>query len=204
MSLEIWVALLGTAILISLSPGASAATAMGAGLTYGIRGAGWSTLGLVCGYGIQIVVVCLGLGSLMTNAPQWFEVLRWIGVLYLTWLGIQFWRQRKSADIESQGFAPRRNRFLQALMVNITNPKGLVFLLALIPQFLDPLYPQLPQLLIISATLMTSEACIMTGYSGLASSLRQRFADPAALIWQQRLTGCALIAAALALSVTTL
>ncbi|GAA0790959.1 LysE family transporter [Marinobacterium sediminicola] len=204
MSLEIWVALLGTAILISLSPGASAATAMGAGLTYGIRGAGWSTLGLVCGYGVQILVVCLGLGSLLATAPEWFEVLRWIGVGYLTWLGIQFWRQRKSADIESQTFAPRHTRFFQALLVNITNPKGLVFLLALIPQFIDPVHPQLPQLLIISATLMLSEAFIMTGYSGLASGLRQRFADPVALMWQQRLTGCALIAAALALSATAI
>lgn len=203
MSTDIWFVLLGTALLISLSPGASAATAMGAGLTYGVRGAGWCTLGLVSGYAVQILVVSIGLGGLMQTSPQLFELLRWIGVGYLIWLGVQFWRQRRSADIESQAFAPRRVRFLQAMLVNITNPKGLVFLLALIPQFLDPLQPQLPQLAIIGATLLTAEACIMTGYSGLASGLRRRFADPAALIWQQRLVGSALIAAAMALSVAT-
>ncbi|MBA4501394.1 LysE family transporter [Marinobacterium marinum] len=204
MNVEIWLALLGTAILISLSPGASAATAMGAGLTYGIRGAGWNTLGLVCGYGVQILVVCFSLGKLLATAPEWFTILKWVGVAYLTWLGLQFWRRCKSADIESHAFAPPHKRFLQALMVNMTNPKGLMFLLALIPQFIDPIHPQWLQLLIISATLMASEACIMTGYSGLASGLRRRFADPAALMWQQRLTGSALIAAALVLSATTL
>lgn len=204
MSTEIWIALLGTALLISLSPGASAATAMGAGLTYGVRGACWSTLGLVSGYGVQIMVVSLGLGSLITTSPELFSILKWIGVVYLIWLGIRFWRQRASGEVESLAFAPRHSRFLQALLVNITNPKGLVFLLALIPQFIDPARPQLPQLITISATLMAAEACIMTGYSGLASGLRQQFAHPMAMIWQQRLAGSALIAAGLALSVATL
>lgn len=204
MSTEIWFALLGTALLISLSPGASAATAMGAGLTYGARGACWSTLGLVSGYGIQILVVSLGLGSLIATSPELFGIIKWIGVVYLIWLGIRFWRQRTAEGVESLAFAPRRSRFLQALLVNITNPKGLVFLLALIPQFIDPDQPQLPQLTIISATLMTAEACIMTGYSGLASSLRQQFAHPMAMLWQQRVAGSALIAAGLVLSVATL
>lgn len=204
MSTEIWFALLGTALLISLSPGASAATAMGAGLTYGARGACWSTLGLVSGYGVQILVVSLGLGSLIATSPELFGIIKWIGVVYLIWLGIRIWRQRTAEGVESLAFASRRNRFLQALLVNITNPKGLVFLLALIPQFIDPTQPQLPQLTIISATLMTAEACVMTGYSGLASSLRQQFAHPMAMLWQQRVAGSALIAAGLVLSVATL
>ncbi|MBP0048401.1 LysE family transporter [Marinobacterium sp. AK62] len=204
MTTEIWIALLGTALLISLSPGASAATSMGAGLTYGARGACWSTLGLVSGYGIQILVVALGLSSLITSSPELFAIIKWIGVVYLVWLGLRFWRQRASGEVESLAFAPRHTRFLQALLVNITNPKGLVFLLALIPQFMDPSKPQLPQLVVIGATLLAAEAFVMTGYSGLAATLRHRFADPVAMLWQQRLAGTALIAAAMVLSAATL
>ena len=204
MTTEIWIALLGTALLISLSPGASAATSMGAGLTYGARGACWSTLGLVSGYGIQILVVALGLSSLITSSPELFAIIKWIGVVYLVWLGLRFWRQRASGEVESLAFAPRHTRFLQALLVNITNPKGLVFLLALIPQFMDPSKPQLPQLVVIGATLLAAEAFVMTGYSGLAATLRHRFADPVAMLWQQRLAGSALIAAAMVLSAATL
>lgn len=204
MSFEIWIALLGTAVLISLSPGAGAATAMSAGLTYGVRGASWTTLGLMTGYAVQIIVVSIGLGSLIATSPELFQLIKWVGVAYLAWLGIQFWRQRQSADIESQISAPGPTRFWQATLVNITNPKGVVFLVALIPQFLDPAYPQQLQLLLISATLLIIDMCVMTGYSGLAASLRHRFADPVAMLWQQRLTGSALIAAAMALSVAAL
>lgn len=204
MTLEIWLALLGTAILISLSPGAGAATAMSAGLTYGIRGAGWTTLGLMTGYAIQIVIVSVGLGGLIATSPELFVLIKWVGVAYLVWLGTQFWRQRQSADIESQTVAPGPKRFGQATLVNITNPKGVVFLVALIPQFINPMLPQQPQLLVISATLLLTDVCIMTGYSGLAATLRHRFADPVAMLWQQRLTGSALIAAAMALSFAAL
>ncbi|SIQ41384.1 LysE family transporter [Marinobacterium stanieri] len=204
MLLEVWIALLGTAVLISLSPGAGAATAMSAGLTYGIRGASWTTLGLMAGYGIQIIVVSIGLGSLIATSPELFQVIKWVGVGYLLWLGIQFWRQRHNADIESHVSAPGPTRFWQATLINITNPKGLVFLVALIPQFIDPELPQQPQLLLISATLLIIDLSVMTGYSGLAATLRHRFADPAAMQVQQRVAGTALIAAALVLSVATL
>lgn len=204
MSLEIWLALLSMAILISLSPGAGAATAMSAGLTYGVRGAGWTTLGLMTGYGVQILLVSIGLGSLIATSAELFQLIKWIGVAYLVWLGIRFWRQRQSADIESHVSAPGPTRFWQAALINITNPKGIVFLVALIPQFIDLTHPQHNQLLLISITLLLIDLCVMTGYSGLAARLRHRFADPISMLWQQRLTGTALIAAGLALSVSTL
>ncbi len=204
MLLEVWIALLGTALLISLSPGAGAATAMSAGLTYGVRGAGWTTLGLMAGYGVQMLIVSVGLGSLIATSPELFQVIKWIGVGYLLWLGVQFWRQRRSADIESHIAAPGPTRLWQAILVNITNPKGMVFLVALMPQFIDPELPQLPQLLLISATLLVIDWGIMTGYSSLAATLRHRFADPVAMIWPQRVAGSALIMAAMALSVATL
>ncbi|MBR9829128.1 MAG: LysE family transporter [Oceanospirillales bacterium] len=204
MNLEIWIALFGTAVLISLSPGAGAATAMSAGLTYGVRGAGWTTFGLMAGYAIQILIVAVGLGSLIESSPELFTTIKWVGVGYLVWLGIQFWRQRQSADIESQISAPGPKRFWQAVLVNTTNPKGIVFLVALMPQFIDPTLPQQPQLLLISATLLLTDVCIMTGYSGLAATLRHRFADPVAMVWQQRIAGSALIAAAMALSLAAL
>lgn len=200
MTLSIWLTLLGAATLISLSPGAGAVTAMSYGLSQGLGRAQPAILGLIGGYGIQIIVVGIGLGSLVAASVTLFSAIKWLGVAYLVWLGIQQWHDRAELDLSQGRPSDWRRAFGQSLLINITNPKGLVFLLALIPQFLDPAQPQLPQLLIIGTTLVTVDWCVMTGYSLLASRLRHLMQDAKARRTQNRITGSALIGAGLVLS----
>jgi homoserine/homoserine lactone efflux protein len=200
MTPSIWLTLLAAAILISLSPGAGAVTAMSYGLSQGVRRAQPAILGLICGYGIQVVVVGVGLGSLIAASVTLFTTIKWLGVAYLVWLGIQKWRDRGELELDESRPAGWRRAFVQSLLINITNPKGLVFLVALIPQFLDPVQPQTPQLLIIGATLVCVDWCVMTGYSLLSSRLRHWLRNARARRAQNRITGCALIGAGLVLS----
>lgn len=200
MTFTIWLTLLAAATLISLSPGAGAVTAMSYGLSQGVGRAQPAILGLICGYGIQMIIVGVGLGSLIAASVTLFSAIKWLGVTYLVWLGIQKWRERGELELNQGRPAGWQRAFGQSLLINITNPKGLVFLIALIPQFLDPTQPQAPQLLIIGTTLVAVDWCVMTGYSLLASRLRHLMQDPRARRTQNRVTGSALIGAGLVLS----
>ncbi|MBY4679071.1 homoserine/homoserine lactone efflux protein [Marinobacterium arenosum] len=200
MELTLWLALLGAAFLISLSPGAGAVTAMSFGARHGVRGAAPAVAGLISGYGIQMLIVGVGLGSLISTSVLLFNLIKWLGVAYLVWLGIQKWREQGALDLDGAPLVSGRRCFLQALLINITNPKGIVFLMALIPQFLDPLQPQAPQLLIICGTLVTVDWLVMTGYSAVAARLRPWLRNAKAVKTQNRVTGSALIGAGLLLS----
>ncbi|MBS98412.1 MAG: homoserine/homoserine lactone efflux protein [Oceanospirillaceae bacterium] len=204
MAIEVWLALLSASILISLSPGAGAATAMSYGLSHGVRGAAPAVAGLIAGYGTQLLIVAVGLGSLVATSPTLFQAIKWIGAGYLIWLGIGLWRDKGKLSLRRTDEIKKHRHFISAYLVNITNPKGMVFLVALVPQFMDPSLPRGPQLLVIAATLLIVDWSVMTGYSGLASRLSRLMQSPKAMRWQNRLSGSALIIAGLVLSTATL
>jgi homoserine/homoserine lactone efflux protein len=174
MDLSIWIAFFAASWAISLSPGAGAVAAMSAGLTHGFKRGYFMTLGLVLGIWTQILVVGIGLGALISTSALAFAVVKWVGVLYLLWLGLKQWRApaqalvREAADTPAQP-VPRRTLVLKGWMVNAVNPKGTVFLLAVVPQFLDLTRPLAGQYLVIGATLAFTDLVVMAGYTVLAA-----------------------------------
>ena len=150
MELQVWLTLLVAAVLISLSPGAGAITSMSYGLSHGVRNALFAVLGLQLGWMTQFVVVAVGLGGIIAASVTLFTAVKWVGVLYLVWLGVQKWRDGGELKLRNVGiaFSPWR-AFWQSALVNLTNPKALVFLVALVPQVVDPARPQWPQLTLI-------------------------------------------------------
>ena len=204
MALELWLALLGAAIMISLSPGAGFATAVSFGLSNGVRGAAPAVFGLICGYGTQMLIVSLGLGALIATSPIVFNVIKYLGAAYLIWLGVQVIRSHAELELHNVEPLRRRERFIRAFLVNISNPKGMVFLLALVPQFLNPTEPQAPQLWMIGLTLVLVDWIVMTGYSGIVARLRTFVQNPKGRAWLNRASGSALILAGLVLSTATL
>jgi len=172
MSLDIWFAFLLACVLISVSPGAGAVNTMSNGLHYGVRRTLPAILGLQFGLVIQILLVGIGLGTLLATSNVAFSLVKWIGVAYLLWLGYQKWTQpilpMDGVDTARQS---SHRRFLQATLVNLTNPKATIFLLALFPQFLDASQPQPPQLWIMGSTLLSVDVGVMIGYATLAAQL---------------------------------
>ena len=92
MSWSLWLASLGAAILIAVSPGAGAIQSMATGLTHGVRRGYWSILGLEVGLMLQLTLVALGLGAVVTRSVVAFNVIKWIGVAYLLYLAVRQWR----------------------------------------------------------------------------------------------------------------
>lgn len=182
MALSTWLAFFAASWAISISPGAGAVAAMSAGLNHGFRRGYFTTFGLVLGIWLQVVVVSLGLGALVATSGTAFLVVKWLGVAYLVWLGISQWRAPATpmvtrADEGAQ--VTRRSMVLRAIMINALNPKGTVFLLAVVPQFLNLAQPLLPQYLVIAATLGFTDLVVMAGYTALASRVLRALKSPA-------------------------
>ena len=202
MSLDIWLTMLVASILISVSPGAGAVVSMNYGLKYGLKRSYAAIFGLQAGLFAQTFVVVVGLGSLILKSLLLFNIIKWIGVAYLVFLGVMKFIEKPHLPQEGEhikAFSASK-AFMQATLINLTNIKATVFLVAFIPQFLNPNQPLMGQFMIICATLIGVDIIVMTGYSSLASKLKHVIKSIRAIQIQNRLTGAFLLVAAFFIS----
>jgi homoserine/homoserine lactone efflux protein len=186
MALETWLAFFVACWVISLSPGAGAIASMSSGLQYGFWRGYWNALGLQIGLALQIAIVAAGVGAILSASALAFSLIKWFGVAYLVWLAIAQWRALPS-DLAT-GAAERPigrplTLVLRGFLVNASNPKAVVFMLAVLPQFIHPQEPLLPQYLIMGVTMILVDLIVMAGYTGLASRVLRALRTPR----QQRL-----------------
>jgi len=203
MAFSMWLAFFAASWAISLSPGAGAVAAMGAGLSHGFRRGYFLTFGLVLGIVTQVVLVGAGLGALIAASSLGFAVVKWAGVAYLVWLGVQQWRapaRPLAAAGDGAAQATRRQLVLRGWGVNAVNPKGTVFLLAVVPQFLDLQAPLAPQYLVIGGTLAFTDLVVMAGYTALAARLLAALKSQRHIRALNRLFGSLFVAAGLLLA----
>lgn len=203
MDFSLWLTFFAAAWLISLSPGAGAVAAMSAGVNHGFARGYVMTFGLVLGIWTQVLVVGLGLGALIAASAIGFMLVKWLGVAYLVWLGIKQWRApavpMMSDAAEVVAVAPR-TLVLRGWMINAVNPKGTVFLLAVVPQFLDLARPLGGQYLVIAATLAFTDLIVMAGYTALASRLLRLLKSPRQVAILNRSFGSLFVAAGVLLA----
>jgi len=190
MTIQWWLAYLLTTSILSLSPGSGAINTMSTGISHGYRGAAASISGLQVGLATHIVLVGIGLGALFSQSVLAFEVLKWAGAAYLIWLGIQQWRSAGAIDLQAVAKAmPRRKLFKRAVLVNLTNPKSIVFLAALFPQFILPHQPQAMQYLVLGVTTVVVDIIVMIGYATLAQRIAAWIKGPKQMKLLNRLFG---------------
>jgi homoserine/homoserine lactone efflux protein len=174
MTWQVWLAFLGAAIAISVAPGPGAVQSMATGMTEGLRRGWWSVLGLQIGLMLQLVLVAAGVGAVIAGSALAFTVIKWLGVAYLAYLAIRQWRTAPRdlrAQIDTVTASSRRALVLRGFLVNATNPKGLVFFLAALPQFVTTAAPLLPQYLAIGLTMIVVDIVVMGLYTGLSGRL---------------------------------
>jgi len=198
MDFSTWLTFFIAAWLISLSPGAGAVAAMSAGLNHGFTRGYVMTLGLILGIWTQVLVVGLGLGALIAASSLAFAIVKWLGVAYLVWLGIRQWRAPArplvEADADAHGVSAR-TLVLRGWLINAVNPKGTVFLLAVVPQFLDLSRSLAPQYLVIAATLAFTDLVVMGGYTALAAKVLRLLKSPRQITVLNRTFGGLFVAA---------
>ena len=145
----ILLAFLPAGLALNLTPGADMMFCLAQGLRGSPR-AGWAASGGIALGGLaHVTLAALGLGALVAAHPALFDAIRWAGAGYLLWLA---WKSLRTPLSGAEArILPPRQAALQGLVVNLTNPKVILFVLALLPQFTDPSRPLLPQFLALGA-----------------------------------------------------
>ncbi|UXN60558.1 LysE family translocator [Phyllobacterium zundukense] len=180
------------------TPGPTVLLALTNGSRFGIRTACLGMAGAVLSDFVLIGAVALGLGALLAASEFWFAMVKWIGVGYLTFLGIMLLRSKGTLEVlHTSGSAGSSSRavFLKSFFVAVTNPKGYLFFSAFLPQFVMPELPQFPQYLALAVTFALIDFAVMFGYAVLGSRA-VRLLKKSGALWLDRICGGALLALA--------
>ncbi|AUN30828.1 LysE family translocator [Niveispirillum cyanobacteriorum] len=212
ISTQTLVIFLTTCFFLSATPGPNMLSALSMGMRHGLVGAAWGGIGMCLSLGLLAGLSALGVGVLLKTSPLAFTIFKWVGVAYLTWLGIQAWRapiRDEVADMDAAMKAgPDRRGQLgllgQGLLITLSNPKALVFMAAFFPQFIDPARPMAPQLTILVVTMLIIEFGWIMTYAVGGKGLALRLTGPVAQRWLNRMTGALLIGAGLLLAMASL
>ncbi|MGH3095925.1 MAG: LysE family translocator [Streptosporangiales bacterium] len=164
------------AVLFSVVPGPSVLYLIARSLSQGHRAGAVSVAGIAAGTAVQVVAMAVGLAALLATSATWFAVVKYAGAAYLIALGIRTLLSSREHDTEQP---PRAQPLLavgwQGFVVTVLNPKLALFLLALLPQFVDPSKgPAGPQIAVLGATLIIVGAVNDLCYTVFASALGRR------------------------------
>lgn len=193
-----------TDLIACLTPGPAVLTVASHALAGSRRGAAGAIAGINAGNLIWFALAGAGLSAVVTALPGMFAALRWIGIAYLLWIGVQAWRHadaglRLKAASQHAGF---RRGLLSAAAVQLSNPKALLFFTVILPPFINPAQPVTPQIVHLAIIGVTIEATILAIYALLAWRLGRLAADQAKTRLINRASGAMLIAAALGIAAT--
>ncbi len=206
MTFTLWLTFFFAACLIAISPGSGAVLSMAHGLNYGVKKTSGTIMGLQAGLLLVFTIAGAGVGSILMASEFAFSAVKIIGALYLIYLGISQWRAKVDVSANEGALASQasmapdlRKRFLIGFLTNATNPKGIIFMVAVLPQFISHDAPLLPQLLILGMTMCAVDLVVMHSYAWAASSMQRYFRDPRLVKKQNRFFGGILMAIGAAL-----
>jgi len=200
MPLELYLAFVAASVLLILTPGPMVAYVIATTLSRGLRHGFVAVAGSTLASAIQLGVVALGLTAILNAASEAFFWIKWLGVFYLVYLGVRTWLaapEDLAASPDARGLSDRRT-FLEAFVVNLTNPKALLFHGAFLPLFISASAPVGPQLLTLAATFLVIAVSMDCLWALTASRSRPLLARAGR--WRNRVTGGVLITAAAGLA----
>lgn len=174
MSLAVWFSLLTASVVISFTPGAGAINTMSNALNQGWRRSIWGIVGQQAALIVHVVIVAAGVGLLVSRSEFLFTAIRYAGAAYLVFLGARLILAKPVAPASDQPIAPDTREghwsmIRRGFWVNLLNPKAIVFFLAFIPQFIRLDQPQVPQYLVLVATVVAVDVVVMWGFFATAA-----------------------------------
>ena len=192
MEFQTWLAFFSACVFIAISPGSGAVLSMSHGLAYGVRQTSATICGLQLGLLLILLVAGGGVGAVLIASDVAFTAVKVLGACYLIYLGWSQWRSvGNGVDVGYLQASPMpwRQRTLAGFLTNATNPKGIIFMVAVLPQFLTAQRPLWQQLLVMSITCLAVDTVVMHGYAASASALRRWMRSAQAVRWQNRIFG---------------
>lgn len=197
MSLNVWLAYLTAVFFISGTPGPNMLLAMTHGIHHGLEKTFSTMLGLLAGLAVILSVSLGGLGAVLLASSHAFELIKYVGAIYLIYLGIKTWRAA-DGTLETDGRPDADSawaRFRIGVLVALSNPKAILFGVAFFPQFLDPQQAMAPQASILLLSFIVIETGWMCVYAGGGAKLAQWLRQGTRMRWFNRLSGGAFVGA---------
>lgn len=196
MTLELYLAYVAATLVVLAIPGPTVMLVVSFALAQGRKSAAASVAGVGAGDAVAAAASLLGLGAILAASATLFSILKWIGALYLVYLGIRMWRAKaEPLDTVETRTAGSRRIFLHTFVVTALNPKGIAFFIAFLPHFIVQGAPALPQLLLLGLTFVVLGIANAAAYALAAASVRERVKSADTLRILNRLGGSVLIMA---------
>jgi homoserine/homoserine lactone efflux protein len=167
MSVDVLITFIAACVLLGLTPGPNMSLIIANTLTTGLAAGLYTLAGTTTGLALLVAAAVMGMSSVMVFMSDWFDVVRWLGALYLVYLGArQLWQlRRRRTGLGRVPLASRGNCYLQGLLVSLSNPKVMLFLGAFLPQFIDPRGDVIEQLGILAVLFVLVLAAVDVGYT---------------------------------------
>ena len=201
MEFSTWLLFLFTETVLILTPGPAVIYVFSRGFAGGLAPSFNATMGVVAGNTVYFVLSATGLGALILASQDLFMAIKWAGAAYLVWLGISAWRSKGSPLAIDPAASRQRGRvFRTGAVVQLSNPKILVFFVAILPLFIDPAGNVPLQVLILGITSQIVEFTILMTYGLLAGRLSGLLSGPGITRWLDRAAGSLLIAVGIGLA----
>ncbi|MEO8134929.1 MAG: LysE family translocator [Betaproteobacteria bacterium] len=175
MSINIWLAFVAASAILLVIPGPTILTVISYSVAHGRRANLPLVAAVALGDSTALVLSLLGLGALLAASAAWFTVIKWIGGLYLIYLGIKLLRAGVARTEFAVPAAPgsRWRLFANTYLVTALNPKGMIFFVAFLPQFIDPATNVARQLWVLSVTFVVMATFNAALYAVFAASARR-------------------------------
>ncbi|WP_300062464.1 LysE family translocator [uncultured Roseobacter sp.] len=194
MSFDLWLAFVAASTALLLIPGPTVLLVLSYALSKGRSVAVASAGGVAFGDFIAMSASLAGLGALVLASATLFTILKWLGAIYLVWLGIKLIRSAPSQGLAMpKAEVNARGVFGHAAAVTALNPKSIAFFIAFVPQFIRPDTPLLPQFAILITTFCTLAALNALAYALLADRMRRTIDRPSVITWLTRVGGATLV-----------
>jgi threonine/homoserine/homoserine lactone efflux protein len=175
LSIELWLAFVGASAILLVLPGPTILTVISYSVAQGRRANLALVSAVALGDSTALVLSLVGLGALLATSALWFTLVKWAGGLYLLYLGIKLLRAGASPLLaaEPDAGASRWKLFANTYLVTALNPKGIVFFVAFLPQFIQPQADVAPQLWVLAVTFVAMATLNATLYAVFAASARR-------------------------------
>lgn len=202
MPFSTWALFALTEGALCLVPGPAVLLVIAQGLAQGGRASIFANLGILAGNTIYFALSAAGLGAVLMASWEVFFAIKWIGAAWLVWLGVTaFFGKSSTLSVTAARQRPRPVKMLlNGAVLQLANPKAILFFTALLPQFIDPAAPLLAQFLILAVTSVVIEFLVLLGYGTLAGRAAVAAQRPELTRWINRVSGSLLVAAGVGLA----
>lgn len=203
MTIETWATFVAIVVVFALIPGPTVILVIAQAVNNGKKSVLPLVAGVLCGDFVAMSLSLLGLGAILAASATLFLILKWFGVVYLIYLGIKTWREKpKINDVSFKEInVSKANMFKSSFVVTALNPKGIIFFVTFLPQFINPEFEALPQLFILMFTFLGVVSFTITSFALISGSISHKIQNYHARRKLNKIGGSALIGAGLMTSV---